>query len=845
MQIFEPYALDNIGWTKLPKPPITDEDKVKSGLIISASNSKLLRQLCYLGFEEKLKSGKIHKEKHQEYTDRCKLEIDTLEDLNFIDYVLLVWKTIDKARQLNVFIDFGRGSCASSIVFWLLKITGCDPIKHHLFFSRFVSKSRAKSKLVNGELWLQTDLIPDADLNLGDGREEIVKWLKEIYPNRISKIANISTLTGKALIKDVYKVVEEVNEEEAKHVADWIERRFGVVQDLEDVYKEHVEFRKWADEHKETYALCLNLRGLNRQFSTHASGYLISHDEIIEHSPLFLDSEKEVTCCYTMNNVQCVKLDLLGLDTNRIIKTVIELTNENIDSINLDDDPLIYNQFQNGSFHKFGLYQISANCAYRVCNNLKPKNVLELSHVNAIARPAALRYEKPYIENIATSPHPLFTDCLKWTRFQPLYQEQTMAMVIAIGFDADEAEMFRKVFAKKKLDKIDEWVEKITNKLQEKNISKEAGDVLINLAKESANYQFNLSHSLATSYLTALTTYLKYKHPLQFYLACLKEVKEKPDSIELISQIQSELRHFNIQLLPPHILHSDIDFKIIGNDIMFGLGSIKGISEKTIEKLNKFRHPHSNKFEIFLGAKEAGLSVGVLGAMILVGALDKGNRSKLVYEAQLFNLLTDNEKRLVTEIGAQFQYDLVACLKHLRTLKNEKGKPLIKDSRYATLKRDELPYKQIYEYNSKHEKLSTYIHERSLLGYSYSINLIDIYKPAAPDLVTIEEVNTSLEREKVHFVGEVVKVISKKGKDSGRKYLKAEIRDHTGSCFAMLCDTEKHWKLQEHVDNNGRQMKENDIVVVRGSKGENIIFAEKIGIQKVDILNKMSKIKNE
>lgn len=131
------------------------------------------------------------------------------------------------------------------------------------------------------------------------------------------------------------------------------------------------------------------------------------------------------------------------------------------------------------------------------------------------------------------------------------------------------------------------------------------------------------SHSVATSYLTALTVYLKYKYPLQFYLACLNEVKGKPDFIENISKINQELRHFNIKLLPPHILHSDIEFKIEGENIRFGLNSIKGISDKTIEKLNKFRTPHSNKFEVFMGAKEAGLSIGVLGALIMAGCLDE------------------------------------------------------------------------------------------------------------------------------------------------------------------------------------------------------------------------------
>lgn len=396
---------------------------------------------------------------------------------------------------------------------------------------------------------------------------------------------------------------------------------------------------------------------------------------------------------------------------------------------------------------------------------------------------------------------------------------------------------------KKLRDEIKKWKPITVDTGEKRGIPNEVTQKFWDTIKKSADYLFNKGHGFSYAIITAQTTYLKANHPKEFFLSLLKMAKYEPNPIEVISKINQELRHFGITLLPPHILHSDIDFKIIGNDIMFGLGSIKGISEKTIEKLNKFRHPHSNKFEIFLGAKEAGLSIGTLASLILVGAMDKGDRSKLVYEAQLFNLLTSNEKQLVTEIGNQFKYNLVTCLKHLRTLKNEKGKSVIKDSRYATLKRDELPYKQMYEYNSKHEKLSTYINERSLLGYSYSVNLIDIYKSSVPNLITIEEVNASLNKERVHFIGEVVKVISRKGKNSGRKYMKAEIRDHTCSCFAMLCDTDKHWKLQEHIDNNGRQMKETDIVVVRGSRGENIVFADCIGIQNVEILSKVSQAK--
>ncbi len=220
------------------------------------------------------------------------------------------------------------------------------------------------------------------------------------------------------------------------------------------------------------------------------------------------------------------------------------------------------------------------------------------------------------------------------------------------------------------------------------------------------------------------------------------------------------------------------------------------------------------------------------------------SRPKLVYEAQLFNLLTTKEKRMVLELGSQFNFDLVKCLRHLKTAKDEKGKPIIKDSRYETLKRYEAPYKKMLDFNSKHEGLGKYYMERSLLGYAYSINLIDIYKDVAPDIITIEEVNGCLEKERLHFVGEVLNVISRKGKESGRKYLKAEIQDHTGVCSVLLCDTDKVWKVQEHHEENAGTMKEGDIVSVRGSKGENIIFAEKIGIQPIEIFDKISKIKN-
>jgi DNA polymerase-3 subunit alpha len=358
---FQKYTLPNFGYTRLPKPPISIEEKLKFGCNENDNNYVFLEKICILGLNSKIQSGKINKDRVEEYENRLKLELSTFKELGFTDYILLVWTVINKAKSMGMFMDFGRGSVGSSLVAWLTDITGCDPIYYNLFFSRFVSKARAKSKIIDNETWISIDLAPDIDINLAEGRDEIVEWLKQIYPNRISKVANVSTLTGKILIKDVYKCLEEVSEDEAKDVADLIERRFGVVQDIEEVKKENKEFEKWVEDHKETYEISLKLRHLNTSFGCHASGYLVSFDELDNHTPAMLNKEREQMSSYIMGDVQCLKLDLLSLDTNRIIKNILSRIPEKVEDINLHDDKFIYDKLQSDNLLPYGLYQISAD----------------------------------------------------------------------------------------------------------------------------------------------------------------------------------------------------------------------------------------------------------------------------------------------------------------------------------------------------------------------------------------------------------------------------------------------------------------------------------------------------
>ena len=190
------------------------------------------------------------------------------------------------------------------------------------------------------------------------------------------------------------------------------------------------------------------------------------------------------------------------------------------------------------------------------------------------------------------------------------------------------------------------WKAKISEKVSKlENADPIIADVLWKVAEDSANYSFNKSHSISYAYLAAITVYLKFKYPQEFFLSLLKFAKFEPDSHDEIAKISQELVNFDIKLLPPDLNNSDIDFKIEGKDIRYGLNSIKGVSEKVLIHLLDFREgSFSNKYQVFSVAKQVGLNIGVLSSLIQAGLLDSfvdSNRSNLVLEAQVFNALTD------------------------------------------------------------------------------------------------------------------------------------------------------------------------------------------------------------
>jgi hypothetical protein len=287
-----------------------------------------------------------------------------------------------------------------------------------------------------------------------------------------------------------------------------------------------------------------------------------------------------------------------------------------------------------------------------------------------------------------------------------------------------------------------------------------------------------------------------------------------------------------------------MDFKIEGDDIRFGLLSIKGISDKSIEKLNQFRHEHSNKFEVFQGAEEAGLNLGILCALLQAGALEgvKQSRTRVVLEAQIWSKLTDREKKAAFELGPKMDFDLTEILKSLKTTLNDKGKPIIKESRYETIKRHCENYVKIYNQNKKDAKFANWFYERYLLGYSYNTTLKEVFSDQFPHIVSIRDVVEAPENKRVCFAGVVEETVNSVSKNEKKtKYFRLKVVDETESINTLIFND----KIEDCKLLNKELPSEDNIVLITGTRKNDAVFADKIVVQDYRIFMKLNQLKSQ
>ena len=813
------------------------------------NNFQFLRKLCYKKVQEK---GIDKFDNAQTYYERIKEELTIFEDLGFVDYILLNWDILNYCKENDIPTGAGRGSAAGSLVLYVIGVTNIDPIEYDLFFERFVSKSRAKKIEHNGEIYLDGSLLADVDNDISyDRRAEVIAYIEKKFEGRTSKILTLNTLSSKLCMKECGKIVEDLSEAEVNQISDTIPKHFGIVAKLDDAYEESETFKAYADKHSKAFRIAKKLQGLNKNTGVHPSGICISYYDLDDIMPLQTTNDGALVSGYDMNDVASlsVKFDILGLRTLSVVHDVCKQIG--IEASEIDPhDPSIYAALSCLRSPQ-GLFQIEADTNFKVCQQIAPRDLEQLSAVVAIARPGALDFKDRYAEYVRTgesqSVHEFFDDILSYTGGIPLYQEQLMKMAVKVGFSLDESEQLRRIVGKKKVDQMPAWKAKIEEKIEQNNLDPAIGDVLWSVAEDSANYSFNKSHSISYAYLAACTVYLKFNHPKEFFLSLLKYTKYEPNSHEEIAKITQELGDFGIKLLPPDLNKSDIDFKIEGENIRYGLNSIKGVSTKVLESLLEFREDSfANKYEVFLSAKQAGLNIGILSALIQAGLLDSfvhSNRCRLVLEAQTFNILTDREKRNLIALGDKYNYDIITAIHETRKDKmvGDDNRQMFTDRRFETFRKKFSPYKEIYEMNSKHIKYSNWYFEEKLLGYSYSFNIREVFS-YEDDFHSSSVVRDLAERANVKFVGVITDIIRRTSRN-GNKYARLDIQDEVGNVNALFLDSNRATRLTDYLDEGKKLPVKGDIIIIYGSKGDDVVFVDKLFPLKDKIYMKLSELK--
>jgi DNA-directed DNA polymerase III PolC len=873
LQSLKPFKRPLPAGVRLPSITIDKKYYDELNLDPSVSNLEFLKVKCEIAlakYFKELSKGKVVL--LIDYEKRLYMELDVLKDLGFIDYVLLNWDVINFCHENDIPTGPGRGSAAGSLVLFLLRVTNVDPIEYGLFFERFVSKSRAKKTIVDGTTYLDGSLLCDVDNDISyDRRQEVIKYIEEKHKGKTCKILTLNTLTSKLCIKECHKIVNEGSEEEANQISSFIPKAFGKVFKLEKAYAESAKFSDYLDKNKKVFDIARKLEGLPKNTGVHPSGIAISFYKLDEVLPTQQTNDGHIISAYDMNDVAdlMVKFDILGLRTLTVVNDcckTIGISPESVQRYVTNENSIeTYSHFHDLRSPK-GLFQVEADTNFKVAKEVSPKSLEDLSAVIAIARPGALDYLSVYAEYTKTgefqSVNSFFDDILSYTGGIPLYQEQLMQMAVKVGFTLDESEQLRRIVGKKKVEEMPAWKAKIESKIKDFNLDPSIGETLWKVAEDSANYSFNKSHSISYAILSAMTTYLKFNHPKEFFLSLLKMTKHEPDSREEISLISQELHQFGIKLLPPDLGLSDVDFSIEGDNIRYGITAIKGISEKTLVNMLDFRNAQPtttkvNTYDIFLAAKQSGLNIGVLSGLIQGGMMDSfcwrtseanssdeqkiPDRCRLVLEAQTFNILTDREKRNFIQIGDKSQYDILSAIHEARTtnLVGDDGRPIFKDSRWKTFIKKYEGYKTIYAKNKKHIKFANWFFEKRYLGYSHSLNISDIFY--SDNLSTSFEIKDTAERTNVKFVGEVVDAVSRIS-GNGNRYIRMELHDDFGKVFVMLMDNRRKQSLTKYKENGGKTPKKGEIVYIYGSVGQDIIFADYINILDQKIYTKLSEL---
>ena len=608
------------GQLRIPSFPVPEGETIESWL----------RKDCQAGLERRY--GTVT----PELQARLDYELDVICRMGYAGYFLIVADFTRFARDQRIAITV-RGSAPGSIVTYTLGITPVDPIYYQLPFERFLNPDRVT--------------MPDIDVDFEDGRrEEVINYVSRKYgADHVAQIITFGTMLARAAIRDVARVVG-MTYGEGDRIAKAVPNQLGIR--LEEAIQTSPALKEMYENEPPVHRaieFAKQLEGVARNASTHAAGVVISREPLTELMPLQRATNSDgVMTQYEMHGVEALgllKFDFLGLSNLTILRQAVDLIREHrgveidLERIPLDD-PKTFELLASGE--TTGIFQLESAGMRRYIRELRPSTVFDLAAMVALYRPGPMDNIPAYIrrkhgEEKVTYLHPLLEPYLNRTFGVFVYQEDIMAASTALaGFTGPEADMLGYAIRKKKATLMREMREKFVRQAAERGVRPQVIDAVFAAFQPFERYGFNKAHATCYGLIAYQTAYLKANYTVDYMTSVLTAFR---DNEEKVAAAVAECRRLGIEVRPPDIHRSFVEFTVEDDAIRFGLLAVKNVGEGAIESIIAARQEGGEFRSLADFCSRVDLRLAnkrVLESLIKVGAM-----SRFGHAAQLLAALDD------------------------------------------------------------------------------------------------------------------------------------------------------------------------------------------------------------
>lgn len=765
---------------KLPTFPLPEGYK---------DNNEFLWHLVKQGWKDRGYDN-LSEEEQQERRTRINYEMDVIHSMGFDGYFLFVWDFINIANELGIEVGKGRGSAAGSLVCYCCHITDIDPIKYGLIFERFLNPDRIG--------------LPDIDTDVGN-RDLIIERLMEKYgEKRVCQIINYSYITPTVAITDVGKILGFPYNQMQKLSQKFTSDKWDECMKINPTLADNLQYKDLLD-------IAGHLSGRVKTVSIHAGGIGIVDTDICDYMPMKIGTKGEHVIQvdkHYVEDIGIVKFDLLGLATLNLVKEIKDDLNldpwlYNINNPEFENDKVTYELLASGKTN--GVFQVESagmkDLVVKLGDRLKEKDFETISVILALYRPDAMVALDEYVEMCKTGNRPkqIHKDMdaiLKDTNYCMIYQEQLLEIVKKFGGRTyGQADLFRKAIGKKIPELVKEEAEKLRGEIIANGYTKDISNQISDNLAEKGGYLFNKSHSYSYAVLCFETAWFKAHYPTYFFKALFNQNKDKAGAI---NKYILDAKYFNVDVEPPQINKSDMNFIVIDNKVVFGLSAISGIGEMLVKVIIEERKNHGDFKSFDDLITRVPLSKAQLIALIKAGAIPcKDKKRKLIsYLKSLYQPLAFSEvqslptykkleeewhmnleRYILTVKGKRITYDKDALLRDYNALKKEKfnSDQKVRFEKYIDENQKYFENEDFWEF----ETLQVFINNNPFdKAYTY--------------LQPFENVE---EGEKCTIVGIIAKVQKKKDKN-GKQFAYINIY----SSFGLVEGIVWHSQLKEYED---------------------------------------------